>query len=55
MPIHQGKDQYGNYFQFGISGKRYYFVSKNRNSIQLAYNAVLRQARAIEASKFRRR
>ena len=51
MPIHQDKDLKGFFYQFGLTGKKYYYIPVNPQSKQNAYNKALKQSRAIEYSK----
>jgi len=53
MPIRNLRDKSGPYFQFGKTGHKYYYHRPEDKPI--AYEQVLRQARAIEASKHRRK
>ncbi len=55
MPINIGKDKKGNYYHFGDKGKKYYFDPHNAASIRIAYNKTLKQSRAIEWSKHRKK
>jgi hypothetical protein len=47
MPVNQGKDNQGNFFRWGKSGKKYYFNIENKESRKRARNKALRQSRAI--------
>lgn len=47
MPIIHGK----NYYQFGLTGKRYYYEIGNKLSRDIAKQKALKQGRAIERSK----
>jgi len=49
MPIKEGIDNIGRYFQYGSKGKKYYFTDEKSKII--AYNLVLKQAKAIHANK----
>ena len=53
MPIHKGVDNIGYYFQYGTTGKRYYFNTELGR--KRAYNKALNQTRAIKISEGRRR
>lgn len=55
MPLYNGRDSNGPYFQWGSVGKRYYYKPKNVISQGIAKAKAMRQARAIEASKHRAR
>lgn len=51
MPIQNKTDNKGNFYQFGDTGKKYYYKSYSKRSNDLAYNKCLKQAKAIEWSK----
>lgn len=53
MPIHQSKDIYGYYYQYGTRGKKYYYDINNINSKKRAYNKVIRQIRAMFANGYK--
>ena len=53
MPTHQGRDSNGSYYQWGNHGKRYYYVTGNKRSRELARNKANRQGVAIKASGWR--
>jgi hypothetical protein len=40
-----------NYFQYGYTGKKYYYNVHSNASRQNAYNRALRQAKAIHSNK----
>ena len=50
MPIHQGNDKKGSYYQWGESGKKYYFNQNSIRSMKIEHNKALRQAGAIYAN-----
>lgn len=50
MPVHRGYDSIGYYYQWGNSGKRYYYIHGNVKSENAARNKSNKQARAIYAS-----
>lgn len=54
MPVKRGIDYNGSYFQWGNSGHKYYFISNNKKSRDIAYKKALKQGRAISISKFKR-
>lgn len=54
MPIKAKKDKKGNFFQFGKTGKKYYYRMNDIRSRELAYDKALRQGQAISISKRRR-
>ena len=49
MPIILSKDKKGEYYSYGISGKKYHF--KTESGKKRAYNKCLRQMRAIKQSE----
>lgn len=51
MPINIGYDKLGSYYQFGKTGKKYYYNPKSSRSKIMAYNKALKQSKAIEWSK----
>lgn len=53
MPIHRGSDAKGSYYQWGNTGKKYYYTSNNAKSRDIAKKKAQRQATAIYASGWR--
>ena len=53
MPVHEGKDSSGPYFQWGTHGKKYYYKPKSAKSKEDARQKAATQGRAIKASQFR--
>ena len=53
MPVHRGKDSKGPYYQWGKSGKKYYYKSGNSTSRERALRKANTQARAIYSSGWR--
>jgi len=53
MPIHEVKSGKKHYYQYGSSGKRYYFDPNCLKCKQEAYNKALQQTKAIHASSRR--
>jgi hypothetical protein len=53
MPVHNGKDAKGPYYQWGNSGKKYYYVSGNKQSRENAKKKSHQQAVAIHAHGWR--
>ena len=49
MPIQQGIDEVGEYYQFGDQGKKYYFT--NSRNMNTAYMLAKKQGQAISISK----
>ncbi len=54
MPVQEGKDDQGYYFQWGDSGKKYYYKKNSKRSKEIARAKAARQGRAIKASQSRR-
>jgi hypothetical protein len=50
MPIHRGSDSKGSFYQWGNSGKKYYYKSGNKKSREIAKSKAKKQAIAIYAS-----
>lgn len=50
MPVHSGKDSKGSYYQWGNSGKKYYYISGNKRSREVAKKKAHKQGVAIHAS-----
>ena len=55
MPVNRGKDGNGSYYQWGNSGKRYYYISGNVKSRNRAKDLAYKQAKAIYSSGWRER
>ena len=53
MPVRQGNDANGAYFQWGEHGKKYYYDPKSERSKETARKKAARQGRAIKASQYR--
>jgi hypothetical protein len=53
MPVSRGKDSNGPYYQWGDSGKRYYYTSGDKQSRERAKQRAQRQARAARARGYR--
>lgn len=51
MPVHKGKDKKGYYYQWGESGKKYYYKKGNKISEGIAKSNAAEQGRAIKASQ----
>lgn len=52
MPLMNKQDKKGRYFKFGIGGKKYYYITNNKISRNIAKNKALKQGRAIATSKY---
>lgn len=50
MPIHSGKDRQGYFYQWGETGKKYYYDPVSRQSATTAYNKAKKQQTAIYSS-----
>ncbi len=53
MPVHRGKDRKGAYYQWGDSGKRYYYETGDQQSREAAKDKAKRQGRAARASGYK--
>lgn len=53
MPVRRGNDGHGPFYQWGNSGKRYYYVSNNPASRERARRRAEAQAAAIYSSGWR--
>lgn len=53
MPVHRGIDSKGVYYQWGKSGKKYYYTAGDAKSRERAKKRAHEQARAIYASGYR--
>lgn len=53
MPIHSGKDNQGSFYQWGKTGKKYYYVSSNEESRKRAYKKAQAQQTAIYSSGYK--
>jgi hypothetical protein len=51
MPVRNGRDSQGGYYQWGKIGKKYYYKIGNISARRAAYNRAALQGRAIETSK----
>lgn len=54
MPIRRGKDSNGPFFKYGSSGKKYYYKSGDKSSMERAKAKAGKQAQAIKASQSRK-
>ncbi len=52
MPIFEGRDRVGMFYQWGNHGKRYYYKN-NQPARSRAYRLALRQAQAAYANGYR--
>jgi len=53
MPVREGKDKNGPYFQWGHHGKKYYYDPSKPKSKEIARDKAAKQGRAIKASQAR--
>ncbi len=51
MPIINGIDQFGEFYMWGHTGKRYYYNPNDSNSKYTAHKNALRQMRAIKSNR----
>lgn len=51
MPIYRKTDQKGSFYRYGDTGKKYYYITGNSKSRQIAYNKALKQGQAIKISQ----
>jgi hypothetical protein len=51
MPVQRKADIKGSYYQWGSTGKKYYYLPNNRQSREKAKELAMRQGRAIQANK----
>lgn len=47
MPVHRGQDSKGCYYQWGKSGKKYYYTTGNLRSRERAKSLAIKQAVAV--------
>lgn len=52
MPIHRGVERGKGFYQWGKSGKKYFYTISDKKSREAAYKKALKQARAIYASGY---
>jgi len=53
MPVHRRINSQGSFYQWGESGKKYYYISGNNKSRENAKAKATRQGIAIHASGWR--
>ena len=53
MPVHRGRDSKGPFYQWGNSGKRYYYKAGHASSRTRAQNKAHLQGRAAYANGYR--
>lgn len=51
MPIFERSDKDGPYFQYGETGKKYYFTPGNQRSRLIAWNRCKKQVAVIQIKK----
>lgn len=51
MPLVNDSDQYGVFFQWGLQGKKYYYIRGDAKSRNEAKRKAIRQMRAIEFNR----
>jgi len=47
MPVINGLDKFGRYYQWGKHGKKYYYISGDKITREIARNRAIIQGRAI--------
>lgn len=55
MPVHRGSDSKGSYYQWGNSGKKYYYTTNNVQSRNRAKEKAELQGKAAYANGYRGR
>ncbi len=55
MPISIREDSKGQYFQYGTTGKKYYFNPESLRSFNKAFDKALKQSAAIMLSQYNAR
>ena len=50
MPVHIGHDKKGSYYQWGNSGKKYYYKTGQKKSREYAKKKAAKQGIAVHAS-----
>jgi hypothetical protein len=53
MPVHNGKDSLGSFYQWGNHGHKYYYISGNSRSRLSARGKATRQGRAAYANGYK--
>jgi len=48
MPVRRGKDSKGPFYRWGFSGKKYYYLSGNKRSREVAFRKAFIQGKAIQ-------
>jgi hypothetical protein len=51
MPIREGVSNNKPYFQYGTTGKKYFYIPTSKKSKIIAYSKALRQTKAIHSRK----
>lgn len=51
MPIFRRKDNIGSFYQYGDTGKKYYYITNNKRSRLIAKRKAIKQMRAIHVRK----
>jgi len=54
MPIYKKHNSKGNYFQWGDSGKKYYYIKNDVVSTNSAYMSAVRQAKAAHSRGYKK-
>lgn len=53
VPVRRGKDSKGPYYQWGDSGKRYYYTAGDKGSRSTAKSKAEKQGRATRAAGYK--
>ena len=54
MPVREGKDEKGPFYQYGKTGKKYHFQPSKPKSVSFAHMLASQQGKAIEISKHKK-
>jgi hypothetical protein len=54
MPIINGQDTKGRFYKYGEHGHKYYYITNNTRSRQMAKSQALKQSRAINYSRYKK-
>lgn len=53
MPIKRGIDKFGSFYRYGFMGKKYYYLSNDKRSRDMAKRKAQAQERAIYATGYK--
>ena len=54
MPVHRGQDTRGPFYQWGTTGKKYYYTAGSTRARNMARGRAALQGRAIEWRKYKK-